>query len=264
MANAYTWRWFIGFLGARREGAFIPLFAAALCAVTLTAISCASPFRAASPGLALMDISKWGTSPTGEPVRVGTAKRDPATGKIVERHGDTEGIVDDPTLASAPAKPATQRPDSAAELYRTAAFIGVISRWVFALCAIVAIASFFVPVLIVHRAAILKSFGIGLALILVQFWINQYGVALAVVSFWVTIATAVGALVAFGYPLVRAWVRKQTTTEIKAKGLALAENGDAHGGAAIVIAASPPEKFAKPGAKSALKAALGVAAGGAD
>jgi hypothetical protein len=199
----------------------------------------------ASPAmLTAGDGSKWVVDDkTGEPVKVGSWGHD-AAGNVSNPKGDTEG--------AGKVKP-TPRPDAAAGLYKTADFIGTVSRLLLLLSVAGLVASFFVPWL--PRTTAIKGFVVALGLIVVQFWVTKYGVAVAEVSFWVTLVTAVGALVAVGYP----WAVGLYNRNLINAGKSLAAKGDAQAGAALVIAGSPDD-YKKPGEKSSLKTALAAEA----
>lgn len=202
------------------------------------------------PASMLADIGKYVVTPTGETVKVGTATRDPSTGKIVAREGDTAGIEDSaPTVVKA-------KPDAAQGIYQTGAFVGTMSR-LFLLLSLLTFAASFVPAVsaLIPKGAALTGLSIAGGLIVVQYWIVKYGVFVAEVSFWLTLVTAVGAGAAFLYPLVVAFIRRPIVKQAEV----LAAKGDAHGATAVTVALSPG-KFTAPGSKASHKRALSMEA----
>jgi len=241
MANANTWRWFIGFLSARREGAFIPLLAV-LCAVCLTAVSCGSPFSAA----AITDGSEWRII-DGKQVKVKGWDHDAAGNRIP---------IFDKSDDATPEKPAdkqTPRERAAEGIYETGAYIGKLTFLLILASIASLVASYWLPWL--PKGAAWKGFAVAGGLIVARYWLVAYGVLVGEVSFWATIAAAVGAAVFVGWP----WVVGLKNRSLIKAGEALAAKGDAQAGTALIIEGSPDD-FKKPGQKSLLKQAVALEA----
>jgi len=220
----------------------------AFMAFSVLALSaCGNPFAAAVPDRSAYEIR--------DGLRYQTLHQTFRDGKWLDLPLADPIPASDDATPEKPVRKQVEKPDAAGEMYKTAASIGLCARLAFAGLALLAVLSFFFPLPLVSTPALLKSVGVCFAMILVQFWINQYGPALGIISFWVMIGTAAVTFAAAGYPLIEGWIKKR----IRDKGVALAAKGDPHGGAAIVIATAPAKKYAAPGAKTALKAALAVA-----
>lgn len=124
------------------------------------------------------------------------------------------------------------KPDPAQGIYQTGAFIGTISRLLIFASVASLVASYWLPWL--PKGAAWKGFAVAAGLIVGQYWLVAYGVVFAQVAFWVTLAAAVGAAVAVGYP----WVIGLRNRQLVKAGLELAAKGDPRAGAALIISGS--------------------------
>lgn len=129
-----------------------------------------------------------------------------------------------------PVKPV--KPDPAQGIYQTGAFIGVISRLLILASVASLVASYWLPWL--PKGAAWKGFAVAAGLIVGQYWLVAYGVVFAQVAFWVTLAAAVGAAAAVGYP----WIIGLRNRQLVKSGLELAAKGDPRAGAALIISGS--------------------------
>lgn len=214
-----------------------PLLALFLCVVALSTASLLGCFpRPAFTG----DGSKWVINEKGEPEKVGSWDHAP-DGTIINPKGDTKG-----------AEKVSPKPDAAAGIYETAGYIGKLTALLILASIASLVASYWVPWL--PKGAAWKGFAVAGGLIIVRYWLVAYGVVFAVTAFWLTLAVAVAAGLAVGYP----WIVGLYNRALIVKGKTLAAKGDAQAGAALVIAGSPDD-FKEPGEKSSLKTALAVA-----
>jgi len=213
----------------------VSLALAALAAAVLCTCGC-------SPAPAFAgDGSKWIINDKGEPEKVGSWDHAP-DGTVINPKGDTEGAGKIKT---------TPKPDAAAGIYETAGYIGKLTALLILASIASLVASYWVPWL--PKGAAWKGFAVAGGLIIVRYWLVAYGVVFAQTAFWLTLAVAVAAGLAVGYP----WIVGLYNRALIVKGKTLAAKGDAQAGAALVIAGSPDD-FKEPGEKSALKTALAV------
>lgn len=214
-----------------------PLLALFLCVVGLSTASLLGCFpRPAFTG----DGSKWVINDKGEPEKVGSWDHAP-DGTIINPKGDTKG-----------AEKVNPKPDAAAGIYETAGYIGKLTALLILASIASLVASYWVPWL--PKGAAWKGFAVAGGLIIVRYWLVAYGVVFAQTAFWLTLAVAVAAGLAVGYP----WIVGLYNRALIVKGKTLAAKGDAQAGAALVIAGSPDD-YKEPGEKTALKTALAVA-----
>jgi len=146
-----------------------------------------------------------------------------------------------------------EKPDPAQGIYQTGAFIGVISRLLILASVASLVASYWLPWL--PKGAAWKGFAVAAGLIVGQYWLVAYGVVFAQVAFWVTLAAAVGAAAAVGWP----WIVGLRNRSLIKAGERLAAKGDAHAGTALIIEGSPDD-YKMPIEKSELKRSVSIAA----
>lgn len=147
---------------------------------------------------------------------------------------DAEGNrvpIFDKSEDATPEKP-LPKPDPAQGIYQTGAFIGTITRLLILASVASLVASYWLPWL--PKGAAWKGFAVAAGLIVGQYWLVAYGVVFAQVAFWVTLAAAVGAAIAVGYP----WVIGLRNRQLVKAGLELAAKGDPRAGAALIISGS--------------------------